>query len=110
MKISYGPPGHKGVTQIMGLGADEAVVAEAQASAKEQVAKYLPGKAHQHVAGVAAGAWLVGLIIGSKAVRTAALGGGAAVLLCAHLMKQEEAEVVEDLPDLAPLPQSGFLH
>ena len=37
MKVNYGPPGHKGVTQIMGLGADEAVVSELP-NLKEKVA------------------------------------------------------------------------
>jgi hypothetical protein len=109
MKISYGPPGHKGVTQIMGLGADEAVVTEAPAL-KEKVEKYLPGKSHQHVAGLAAGAWVVGLMLGSSRIQNMALGGGAAILLCAHLMKQEESAEVEPLPDLGPLPQSGYMH
>ena len=89
MKVNYGPPGHKGVTQIMGLGAD---------ALPGKVSEMLPGKAHRQVAGAAAGAWFLGLLMGSSRIQNIAIGGGLAIVACAHLMKQE------DLPNIEPLP------
>jgi hypothetical protein len=97
MNVTYGPPGHKGVTQIMGLGTDEAEISNLKLKAEQ----YLPGKAHRQVAGFAAGAWLVGLLMGSSWLQSAAIGAGAGILACAHLMKQEGTE---ELPEVAPLP------
>lgn len=104
MRIQYGPPGHKGVTQIMGLGADDATVVELP-----RASDYLPSDAHRKVGAYALGIGVAAFLFGMPRLQAAALGGGVAIVACAHLMKQEAA-LVEPVPGLEPLPtaQGGF--
>lgn len=67
MQVSYGPPGHKGVTHLMAVGADE----------------YPPSEADRLVAfGAAAGVGLLllGLLTGSKRAFHVGVGASLATL------------------------------
>ena len=67
MRLSYGPPGHKGVTTLMAVGADE-----------------YPNPTDRHIqAGVAlsASAAVLGFLSGSRTLRDAGAGAAAALLL-----------------------------
>jgi hypothetical protein len=61
MQVSYGPPGHKGVTHLMAVGADD------DASSAEPVV--------QNAMVLSAAAAGLGLLLGSKTLRTAGLAG-----------------------------------
>lgn len=67
MKLSYGSPGHKGVTHLMAVGADE----------------YPPSRAEELVgigAAASAGLLLVGLLTGRRRVFDIALGAAIATI------------------------------
>ena len=66
MRIEYGPPGHKGVTQIMGLGADGVTT---------------PTDPSRLVAGFAILTYLGGAAVGSNFAKNVAIGGLGAILL-----------------------------
>lgn len=65
--LAFGPPGHKGVTTLMSVGADP-LGADDTVEANVRTGGYL-----------AAGLWLVGVATGNRALRR--LGFGAAVAL-----------------------------
>jgi len=75
MRVEFGPPGHKGVTQIMGLGA-------AVAEAKEFVPSDKPGRM---VAGLAVVTYVAGAALGSNMAKNMGIGGLAAILLAQAL-------------------------
>lgn len=67
MRIAYGPPGHKGVTHLMAVGADE----------------YPPSQAEELVgmgAVASAGLLLVGILTGRRRVFDVALGAAIATI------------------------------
>ena len=64
-RIEYGPPGHKGVTQIMGLGDTNAA----------------PTEPCRLVAGLAVLTYLGGAAVGSNFAKNVAIGGLGALLL-----------------------------
>lgn len=72
MQVLYGPPGHKGVTQIMGLGATLPESGEQLVRATE------PCKL---VAGLSVLTYVVGAATGSTMAKNMGLGGLAALLL-----------------------------
>lgn len=64
--ISYGPPGHRGVTQLMAVGADELEGGQLDAAVR--------------TGGLASLAlWGVGLLTGSRAVQHIGIGAGLAL-------------------------------
>jgi hypothetical protein len=65
VNVAWGPPGKKGVEFLMGIGADD----YPPDPTKELLTK---------VGWISVGAWAVGTLFGSKALRQAALGGAAA--------------------------------
>jgi hypothetical protein len=71
MHVSYGPPGHKGVTQIMGLGDS------ASYGGKSLVPSDKPSRT---VGVLAALATVTGLAMGSSTVRNIGVGGVLAIL------------------------------
>jgi hypothetical protein len=74
MRVEYGPPGHRGVTQIMGLG--ETSIAQ----------KASPGRL---VAGGAALTYIAGMALGSNMAKNMGLGAGLA-LFALHALKQKQ--------------------
>lgn len=81
MKVEFGPPGHKGVTQIMGLAGN---LPKVDLPLITEAAKQDP---HKVVGGLAAGAWALGALMGNKGLQHVSFGAGVATLLCWHLMK-----------------------
>ena len=92
MRVEYGPPGHKGVTQIMGLGAD--IVYPTITVAKEI------DKAHRTVGLLAAATWVGGMVIGSSTAKNIGIGGLLAVVYV-QMLKPKPAP-----PPLPPPPGS----
>jgi hypothetical protein len=82
MQVSYGPPGHKGVTQIMGLGAIE--LPEGPGLIPREKPNRITG-------GIALAATAFGLVTGSSTARNLGLGGLAAILYIQLLSKSPEA-------------------
>jgi hypothetical protein len=66
MRVSYGPPGHKGVSQLMAVGDDEYATPTESAVKTGQV--------------LAGAVWLVGLIGGSRTLRGWGFGATMALL------------------------------
>jgi hypothetical protein len=93
MQVSYGPPGHKGVTQIMGLGAASDI-----ATIKAGVAAHVAP--HKVVAGLSVLTYVVGAVVGSSMAKNMAIGGLGATLL-AHALQSGAVKA----PAL-PLPTS----
>lgn len=87
MNISYGPPGHKGVTHLMAIGADD--LDEGPADRAARIGTY-----------VALGAIGVGVLM--KSSRTRTLGIGAALALLAVRLASRRAAVSVTSP--APPP------
>lgn len=71
MRVDYGPPGHKGVTQIMGLGAYPAAVVSA--------ARNIP-KANRNVGLLATATWVGGMVLGSNTAKNIGIGGLLAIV------------------------------
>lgn len=74
--VSYGPPGAKGVTSIMGVGADDV---------EPHPAPELLRKA----AIVGGAIWLIGVVLNKPTLRGAGLGTVAVGLGVRHLTEQE---------------------
>lgn len=83
MRIEYGPPGHKGVTQIMGLGADPVAVVN--------VAKNM-SKSHRTVGLLAAATWAGGMVMGSNTAKNIGIGGLLAIIYVEMLKPKVAAE------------------
>ncbi len=74
MKISHAPPAQRGVTMIMGVGADD------------ELAACPPYASALKTAGaLSVGVWLVGMFLGSNTVRNLGFGGAVATL-GAHML------------------------
>jgi hypothetical protein len=84
MQVEYGPPGHKGVTQIMGLGVAPSIATI--------------DKNHRNVGLLALATWVGGAVMGSSTAKNIGIGGLLAVIYVQMLAKREEAA------DPAPLP------
>lgn len=65
MKISYGPPGHQGVTKLMAVGADDYSGGLDQAVSKGGL--------------VAVGVWGLGVLLGSQTLKHWGFGAGLAL-------------------------------
>jgi hypothetical protein len=76
MRIEYGPPGHKGVTQIMGLGVSPTDI----------------DKNHRNVGLLAVATWIGGAVLGSNTAKNIGIGGLLAVVYVQVLAKREEAK------------------
>ena len=83
MRVEYGPPGHKGVTQIMGLGATGPVAG--------YVSLVPEDKSSRTVVGLAAATWLVGMFIGSSTVKNIAFGAVGAIAVVQLLKNRSDA-------------------
>lgn len=82
MQVEYGPPGHKGVTQIMGLGGSPAALTEMD-------------KTHRLVGLLSAATWLGGAVLGSSTAKNIGIGGVLAVVYIQVLYKKP---VLVDMP------------
>jgi hypothetical protein len=92
MRIDYGPPGHKGVTQIMGLGdAATEYTGSSVAASKAAVPQDRSGRV---VGGLAAATWLLGAIMGSRTTKHLAMGGLVAVVASQMLKNQRPSAPV----------------
>jgi hypothetical protein len=78
MRIEYGPPGQKGVTQIMGLGAGPA----------SQIVTI--DKNHRNAGLLAIATWIGGAVLGSNTAKNIGIGGLLAVAYVQVLAKREE--------------------
>lgn len=79
MRVEYGPPGHKGVTQIMGLGADAPLAVVREIS-----------KSHRTVGILAAATWVGGFVMGSNTAKNIGIGGILAIVY-AEMLKPKAA-------------------
>lgn len=86
MKVEFGPPGHKGVTQIMGLSLGDTPTSSTP-------------RPHKIVAGAAVATWLLGAFVGSKTTKNVAIGGLGAILL-ATALRNGTVETPEVLTDI----------
>jgi hypothetical protein len=75
MRIEYGPPGHKGVTQIMGLGANSDIEA-----IKAGGVKAVMDKPSRTVGLLSAATVVGGMVLGSSTARNIGIGGLLAVV------------------------------
>ena len=75
MRIDFGPPGHKGVTQIMGLG-------------EVQVLSPVETQPCKTVAGLAVVTYIAGAVIGSNMTKNMAIGGLVALLVTRALKER----------------------
>ena len=96
MRIDYGPPGHRGVTQIMGLGADPVDII---------VSVKTVSKTNRNVGLLALGTWIGGLLAGSNTAKNLGLGGLLAVGYIHVLNKKPE---VVALPAIPPVDLQGW--
>lgn len=76
MHVSYGPPGHKGVTQIMGLGYTELDALDVPSL---PVVREID-KAHRTVGLIALATWAGGFVMGSNTAKNIGIGGLLAVV------------------------------
>jgi hypothetical protein len=91
-QIEYGPPGHKGVTQIMGLGA------------ASDVAALVPkDTAARNTGLLAAATWLGGLVIGNNTAKNIGIGGLLAVAYIQVLKRAAQKKQAAALVEI-PLP------
>jgi hypothetical protein len=86
MRVEYGPPGHKGVTQIMGLGATPSIA--------------MIDKNHRNVGLLALATWVGGVVAGSDTARNIGIGGLLAVVYVQVLARREEAAAPAPLPPI----------
>jgi hypothetical protein len=94
MRVEYGPPGHRGVSTIMGLG---------EVPAKLKALPLPKTKPLKTAGSIAIAAWLVGLVSGSSYLQHLGIGAGMAVLATQHFTNREELagpviEVVDQIP------------
>jgi hypothetical protein len=61
MQVSYGPPGHKGVTTLMAVGASELEQSPTDAAVSKGIA-------------ISFGAMLIGVLVGSNTIKKMAAG------------------------------------
>jgi hypothetical protein len=73
MRVSYGPPGHKGVTRLMAVGDDDAPPADGALL-------------------VAAGAGILGMLLG---IRSMTYGGAGAALALLWMKRRRTVEVTQ---------------
>lgn len=90
MKVSFGPPGQRGVTTLMAVGADD--IEESPTDRNITVGL-----------GLGTAASLLGLLVGSSTIRN--LGMGAVVALYAVRWKSQQPQVVAVTQ---PPPASGW--
>ena len=88
MNISYGPPGHKGVTTLMAVGDDELEAHPLEAAVK--TGGY-----------VALGVWALGLVMKSKTVQNVGFGAGLALFAVQAVANSAKVKTVT-VP--APVP------
>lgn len=91
MRIEHGPPGHKGVTQIMGLSD---IDIENIDPLRELVPVDRPMVA---VRNATIASWLVGAVLGMDTVKTLSLGAGIALSAVHILNKKKELPPVSSL-------------
>jgi hypothetical protein len=90
MRVEYGPPGHKGVTQIMGLGASNGHLAKAES--------LIPQDKSSRTVGLLAAATIVGgMVLGSNTAKNLGFGGLLAVAYI-QMLKPKPAKVLVDTP------------
>jgi hypothetical protein len=99
-RIEYGPPGHKGVTSIMGLGALDI---------EDRVIKVLPPstKPLRDVMLGSGAVWLFGLVTGSNTAKNVGLGAIAAVFMVKTMMKARDSSAAP-APSLGPQTTQGW--
>lgn len=85
MKVSYGPPAQRGVTQLMAVGA-----ADLEDGVTDHAVKI--GTA------IAGGVWLLGLLAGSNTMKTAGLGAAVALLGVRYASRRKAVEVATPAP------------
>ncbi|MBT8452958.1 MAG: hypothetical protein KJO40_13400 [Deltaproteobacteria bacterium] len=85
MRISYGPPGQKGVTTMMAVGADEYGQGDLEKAVKTGGL-------------VAVGVWGLGWLLGSKTMRNVGLGAGLALFGVQTLSKPQKVAVTTPTP------------
>jgi hypothetical protein len=88
MQVSYGPPGHKGVTHLMAVGASD--LDDASTLQTDLVIK-------STLLGSAAIAGL-GMLVGSRKARDLGLGGVIALLLVRHWTRGKQVVEVSKAP------------
>jgi hypothetical protein len=86
--IEYGPPGHRGVTTIMGVGADPD-------DDKLQSTLKLAGWA-------SVGLWTLGLVIGSRDLKMAGFGAACATFAVQLIGKPKEEPLVVQTQTVPP--------
>jgi hypothetical protein len=85
MQVSYGPPGAKGVTQLMAVGADEH-----EGNVTEQAVK---------TGGLlAVGVWGLGLLLGSRSLQNVGMGAGLALFGVQMVAGRQRVSVVKPAP------------
>lgn len=82
MQVKYGPPGHKGVTQIMGLGATGPVATSVALIPKDKSMRY--------TGLLAIATWVGGAVMGSNTAKNIGIGGLLAVAYIQVLKKKPE--------------------
>ncbi len=82
MQVKYGPPGHKGVTQIMGLGATGPVATSVALIPKDKPMRY--------TGLLAIATWVGGAVMGSNTAKNIGIGGLLAVAYIQVLKKKPE--------------------
>lgn len=93
MQVSYGPPGHKGVTTMMAVGQTEYEATHANRVVNKGLF-------------LAAAAWGVGYILGSKTIKHMGLGGFLALLAVRGVTVGQTVEVEQP----APAATSGLFY
>jgi len=81
--VEYGPPGVRGVSQIMGLGTDSLEVVEIGPA----VPFPTPADVTIRIVGACVGAWILGSFIGSNTIKNMAVGGAVASIVTHRLAK-----------------------
>lgn len=96
VRIAYGPPGQKGVTTIVGLGA---------ADVEPHPAERMLGRA----AWVGIGIWAIGVVLNRPQLRGAGLGVAATGFGVKYLSNRELAQLPPVLTgEKTPAPTSGW--
>ena len=91
MQVSYGPPGQRGVTTMMAIGADD-------------IGDSLTDQAVQRGALLAAGAWALGELGGNRPLANVALGGLLALFGVMAWTRCQGVSVTQPAPAPAPIP------
>lgn len=86
MKINYGPPGHKGVTSIMGIGDTDEV---------EKILALPPDRPLKIVTVASMATWALGAATGRKDLQTLGLGASFAAFAIQMLQKRQETKQTE---------------